>query len=140
MAVGVLVPELLWNASYFARLLFGWHVTDLAGYMFDRGKSRFLRGLSLFHVVMHVMLLWLLARLGYDSRAIVAQTVLDRIVLPVTYTVVRPGDENINWVYGFGERQRRLPPRMYLGLVMLAYPLVIYLRTHFALNALFGRG
>jgi hypothetical protein len=139
MAVAVLLPEVLWNVSYFARLLFGLHVTDLAGYMFDREKPRFLRALSLFHVVLPIVMLWMLHRLGYDPRAPFAQTLLAWLVLPVTYAVVRPGDENINWVYGPGERQKRLPPLVYLALVMLAYPVAIYVPTHFALNALFAR-
>ena len=140
MAVGMLLPEVLWNVSYFARLLFGLHVSDLAGYMFDREKSRFLRALSLFHVVLPVVLLWMLDRLGYDPRALPAQTLLAWIVLPVTYAAVRPADENINWVYGLGRRQKRLPPLVFLGLIMLASPVVLYLPTHFALTALFARG
>ena len=42
MALAVLVPELLWNASYFVRLIFGIRVTDLAGYMFDTQNPRFI--------------------------------------------------------------------------------------------------
>ena len=139
MAVAVLLPEVLWNVSYFARLLFGLHVSGLAGYMFDRKKSRFLRALSLFHVVLPIVLLWMLDRLGYDPRAPLAQTVLAWIVLPVTYALIRPGDENINWVYGLDKRQNRIAPLVYLAFVMLAYPLGLYLPTHFALNAFFAR-
>ena len=139
MAVAVLLPEVLWNVSYFARLLFGLHVSGLAGYMFDRKKSRFLRALSLFHVVLPIVLLWMLDRLGYDPRAPLAQTVLAWIVLPVTYALIRPGDENINWVYGLDKRQNRIAPLVFLAFVMLAYPLGLYLPTHFALNAFFAR-
>ena len=85
-------------------------------------------------------MLWLIYRLGYDERALVAQTLLAWIVLPVTYAVVRPADENINWVYGFGERQKRLPPLVYLALLMIGFPLAVFLPTHFALKALFGPG
>jgi hypothetical protein len=140
MAVGVLLPELLWNVSFFGRLLLGAHATDLAGYMFDPRKPRFLRALSLFHVVLPIVMLWMLHRLGYDSRALVAQTVVAWIVLPLTYAVLRPGDENINWVLGFGKRQERLPPLVYLALLMLAFPASIYIPTHWALNAIFGAG
>src|SRR5688572_10068889 len=70
MAVGVLMPELLWSASFFGRLLFGVRASDLAGYMFDPEKPRYLRALSLFHVVLPITLLWMLARLGYDTRAL----------------------------------------------------------------------
>ena len=140
MAVAVLLPEVLWNVSYFARLLFGLHVSDLAGYMFDRKESRFLRALSLFHVVLPVVLIWMLDRIGYDPRALPAQTLLAWIVLPVTYAVVRPADENINWVYGLDRRQKRLPPLVFLTLIMLAGPVGVYLPTHVALAALFARG
>lgn len=138
MAVGVLLPELVWNLSFFGRLAFGIRVTDLAGYMFDPRKPRYLRALSLFHVVLPAVLLWMLAELGYDSRALVAQTVLAWIILPLTYAVLRPGDENVNWVYGLGERQHRLPERAYLALLMATYPLLIYLPSHFALAAIFA--
>jgi hypothetical protein len=137
MAVGVLLPELLWNVSFFGRLLFSVRATDLAGYMFDPDKPRYLRALSLFHIVLPVTLVWLVARLGYDARALVAQTMLAWIVLPVTYAVVRPHDENINWVYGLGPRQSRLSPRIYLLLLMLSFPALVYLPTHFALKTWF---
>jgi hypothetical protein len=137
MAVGVLLPEAIWNVSYFARLLFGVRATDLAGYMFDPAKPKYLRALSLFHVVLPVTLLWMLHRLGYDPRAFAAQSVLAWVVLPVTYAVVRPQDENINWVRGLGERETRLSPRTYLVLLMLGFPLLIFLPTHLALSAWF---
>ena len=137
MAVGVLLPELLWSASFLGRLLFGVRATDLAGYMFDPAKPRYLRALSLFHLVLPVTLLWMLARLGYDARALAAQTALAWVVLPVTYAVVRPHDENINWVYGLGARQSRFSARTYLALLMLAFPIVVFLPTHFALKTWF---
>ncbi len=138
MAVAVLLPELLWNVSFFARLVFGVQVTALAGYMFDPRKPLFLRALSLFHIVLPVVMLWMLQKLGYDRRALVLQTVIAWIVLPLTYAVLRPGDENINWVRGFGDTQQRIGPRRYLGLLMLAFPVCIYLPTHWALELLFG--
>ena len=138
MAVAVLLPELLWSASYFGRLLLGLRVTDLAGYMFDARKPRFVRALSLFHVVLPAVLIWMLHELGYDSRALVAQTLLAWFVLPMTYAVTRPSDENINWVRGPGELQRRVHPLVWLGFLMLAFPIGLYLPTHFALRALFA--
>jgi hypothetical protein len=49
-AVAVLAPELFWNLSFFVRLLTGRNLSSLTDYMFDRRSSRFMRGLSLFHV------------------------------------------------------------------------------------------
>ena len=138
MAVAVLLPEAVWNVSYFARLLFGVRATDLAGYMFDARKSRFLRGLSLFHVVLPIVLLWMLHLLGYDPRALVATTLLAWVVLPVTYAVTSPHDENINWVRATNERQRRIAPLAWLALMMFVFPVALYVPTHLLLRALFA--
>ena len=138
MTLAIALPELAWNVDFFGRLLTGRQLFGLSGYMFDRGKPRFLRALSLFHVVLPPLLLWLVYRLGYDERAFVWQTLLAWIVLPVTYAVVRPQDENINWVRGFGERQTRMPPRAFLLLLMLAFPACLYLPTHYGLRAFFA--
>jgi hypothetical protein len=138
MTVGVLLPETLWNVSFFARLLTGKRVSGLADYMFEPGKSLLVRGLSLvLHVVLPVVLVYLVARLGYDERAWLAQTVLAWVVLPVTYLVTEP-EKNVNWVFGPGGRpQRRLPPRAYLALLMVAFPIAVYLPTHLLLDAVF---
>lgn len=138
MALAVLLPEVVWNASFFGRMLTGWRLSGLAGYMFDRSLPRYLRGLSLFHVFLPVLLVWMVWRLGYDPRALLLQTVLAWIILPVTYRL-STREENINWVYGPGGRPPgRLQPLAYLGLVMLVFPLGIYVPTHFVLIHLFG--
>jgi hypothetical protein len=138
MVIGVLLPESLWNVSYFGRLFTGARISTLADYMFDARKSRFMRGLSLLmHVVMPVALVWMLAQLGYDSRALLVQTGLAWVVLPVTYAVTDPA-KNINWVFGLGHPPRRwLSPRAHLALLMLGFPLLVYLPTHLLLRAIF---
>jgi predicted membrane protein len=138
MAVGVFLPELLWNVSYFGRLLTGARISTLADYMFDARKSRFMRGLSLLlHVVMPATLVWMLARLGYDSRALAVQTAVAWVVLPVTYAITDPA-KNINWVFGFGHPPRSwFSPRLHLLALMLGFPLAVYFPTHAALRAIF---
>jgi hypothetical protein len=137
MALAVLVPELLWTASYFGRLLFGIRITDLAGYMFDARKPLLVRALSLFHVVLPPVLLWMLHELGYDRRAFIAQTLLAWIVLPVTYAVTSPSGENINWVHGPDTLQKRIPPLAWLAFLMLAFPIGLYFPTHLLLQMIF---
>ena len=44
-------------------------------------------------------------RLGYDKRAFVAQTLLAAVILPLSRLFSDPR-QNINWVYGFGEKQQ----------------------------------
>jgi hypothetical protein len=136
--LAIALPELAWNADFFGRLASGRHVLGLSGYMFDGRKPLFLRALSLFHVALPVLLVWTVHRLGYDRRAWAFQTVVALVVLPVTYALTEPAD-NVNWVYGPGSKpQTRISPRAYLVLVMLFFPIVIYLPTHLLLRALFG--
>jgi hypothetical protein len=136
-AVGVLAPELLWNLSFFVRLLTGKRISGLTDYMFDGRRSLFMRGLSLFHVVLPILLIWLLASFGYDTRALLVMTVVAWVVLPATYLLTRP-EHNINWVFGFGSPPRRpLPPKLWVLALMLGFPILIYLPTHFLLRAIF---
>lgn len=138
MAVGILLPEAVWNVSFFGRLLTGKQLTGLAGYMFDPDKPLYLRAISLFHVFLPVLLVWLISQLGYASDAWICQTMLAWVVLPVTYWVTKPED-NINWVYGpKGKPQKRMPPLLYLLLVMLAFPILVYFPTHLILNVIFN--
>jgi len=118
MAVGILLPEVLWNASFFWQLLTGRHVSGLTDYMFDPAKPLYLRALSLFHVFLPPLLVWMIAQLGYAPEAWFAQTALAWIVLPLSWLLTRRED-NVNWVFGLGGTpQTRLPPLVYLALLM----------------------
>ena len=138
MALAVTLPELGWNLDFFLRLITGASWMGLSGYMFDRSIPRFLRALSLFHVGLPLILLWMVWRLGYDKPALIAQIFVAMIVLPLSYFFGGPRD-NINWVYGFGERpQTAVPALWFLAFLLLMFPLAIYLPTHFALDKFFG--
>jgi len=133
-AVGVLPLEIAWNADFVS----GGRLLGLSGYMFDKKLSPWLRALSLFHVALPPTLYWLLRRLGYDRRAIAIQCGLTGTVLPLSYAITDPRD-NINWVFGPGTRpQHRLPPLLYLGLAMIAFPLLVHWPTHLICQRLFA--
>lgn len=133
-AVSVGFLELVWLTDFLARLLFGIEVIGLSGYMFDAKIPLFLRGLSLFHVVLPFLLFWLVWRLGYDARAWLMQSLLAWAVLLACYFLTNPR-ENVNWVFGWGkEKQRLLSPFVYLLLLMVFFPGCIYLPTHFLLK------
>jgi len=137
MTIGILLPEVFWNVTFFGRLFTGKRLAGLTDYMFDPQKPLFLRSLSLFHVFLPVLLLWMIARLGYAPGAWIAQTALAWIVLPMTYWFTDP-QKNINWVYGPGSGpQKRLPALIYLCLLMIFFPAVIYFPTHLLLQTLF---
>jgi hypothetical protein len=138
VAVGVLLPEVLWNVSFFTQLLTGRRITGLTDYMFEPHRPLYLRALSLFHVFLPVLLLWMVDVLGYDPLAWIAQTVLAWIVLPLSYFFTDPVD-NVNWVFGPGAKpQNRIPPLLYLGLLMIGFPALAYLPAHLLLQRLFN--
>ncbi len=96
-----------------------------------------MRALSLYHVVLPFTLIWLVATLGYDARALLVMTIVAWIVLPTTYVLTKP-EHNINWVFGFGTPPRRpLSPRLWLLALMIGFPVAIYLPTHLLLRAIF---
>ena len=137
IAVSVVFFEALWNTDFFFHLSTGKPLIGLSAYMFDLKIPLFIRGLSCFHIVLPLLLLWTLHRLGYDQRAFVWQTVVALVVLPLSYLVSNP-QENVNWVYGFGQNpQRILPGPLFVILLMLLFPLAVYLPTHLLFARIF---
>jgi hypothetical protein len=137
MATGVLLFEIVWNIDFFFQLITGMEFVNLTNYMFDESYTFFLRGLSLFHVALPVIVVLLLFRWGYDRRALLYQTILVWIVLPATFFVSDPKD-NINWVYGLGEHpQDIIPQGIYLGILMILFPALIYFPSHIIMKKYF---
>jgi hypothetical protein len=137
-AVGVLFLELIWTVDFLLLLVAGGSPIGLADYMCDESIPAGVRAISLFHLVLPPLLLWLMYRLGYDRRAFLAQTALALVVLPVTWLVSGP-DANINWVYGPGdEPQDWMPQWAWLLVLMAVFPLVVYLPSHLAFKRVFA--
>ena len=140
MAVAVLLPEVAWNVDFFTRLIVGRDVfgLDATGYMFDSATPLFVRALSLFHVFLPILLLYMVHRLGYHRRAFLTASILAWIVLPVSYFFTDQS-RNINWVFGITDvPQTWLPGPIYLGAMMALVPIILYLPVHFALRSIFG--
>lgn len=139
MAVGTLLVEIVWNIDYVTRLLFGVDAISIGGtrYMFDADTEIWLRGLSLFHVFLPIVVLYVLHRLGYDRRALKWEIGLAWLVLPLSYLIGSP-EENINFVWGFGqEPQSLMPGPMYVALLMILFPVLVFYPTHLVLSRLF---
>jgi hypothetical protein len=134
-AVAVGAVELVWAVDFLFRLVTGHELLGATRYMFNPDHPLFIRGLSLFHLWLPLLLFWLVWRLGYDRRAWLAQVALAAVILPVCYLFVTW--RNINWVYGLGEqRQEWMPPPLYLLLLFAVLTLGVYLPTHLLLRAL----
>lgn len=141
LAVAILLPEVAWNTDFFVRMIAGRDVfgLDATGYMFDPDIPLFVRVLSMFHLFLPILLLWVIHSIGYDRRALVSATCLAWIVLPACYLFTDPV-HNLNWVFGFDEASRQwLPGWMHLSAMLVLVPLVFYLPAHLLLGRLFGR-
>jgi len=136
-AVSVVLLELVWIADLLVRLVAGVRLVGISKYMFKPGIPLILRGLSLFHVWLPLLLIWLVWQLGYDRRAWVAQSALGVIVVVVCYFFTDPA-KNINWVFGPGGKpQRWMPSGLYLAALMVIFPICVYLPSHLVLAKVF---
>lgn len=141
-AVAIVFPQFLWVADFFFNMATGQPLVGLATYMFDPEISLFVRGLSLFHGWLPILLLWLVWRMGYDRNAWKAQIAICSGVL-LTAFLVLPGPDtpagNVDKVFGWGETaQTAMAPVAWLGIVMLAYPLLVYIPSHLVFRKAFS--
>lgn len=141
-AVGTLATHALWIADFAAKLA-GGQVTGMTNYMFDTAYPPYLRALSLFHLWLPVLLLYLVWHLGYDPRAFWTWTLLAWVVLLISYFLLPPPStdsgrmaRNINYVYGFSdtEPQQWMPGWAWLLMLMVVMPAVLYAPVHWALQ------
>jgi len=147
-AVGILLPQALWMLDLLGELV-GLRLVGLTEYMFDQRIPLVARGLSLFHFWLPILLVWLVWRLGYDRRALVAWTLLAWVLTLACYFWIPPPPPdlddplrpvNINYVYGFNNTapQTWMTQPLYIALLMAVLPLCIFLPTHLVLVRLFG--
>ena len=134
LTVAVLIPELLWNVDYALRLALRRRITGLTDYMFESDRLLLLRGLSLFHVPLPLVLLWMIAAYGYDaSVGLPGAVALGAVVLPWSRIVSTP-EKNINWTYGFGAHRVRWPGWVFVPLLFVGFVLFVFLPTDWLLR------
>ena len=144
-AVGILLPQAFWMLDFLGRCI-ELPFCTMTEYMFDPSRSRFTRGLSLFHFWLPIFLVWLLWRLGYDRRAVFRWSGLAWVLMLVCYFCMpapspditdRDLPVNINYVYGMSGQQEWMHPLAYLGLLLVALPVCVYVPTHLVLRTVF---
>src|SRR5258705_2532391 len=98
-------------------------------YMFDSNREAFLKVLSLFHIWVPVLLLWVLWRLGYDRRSLLLQITISWVLLPLSYLLTNGpgggpnGPGNMNRVWGLGDTpQTWMHPWIWVAVLMAAFP------------------
>jgi hypothetical protein len=146
-SVGLLLPQFLWLADFLTSMV-GLHLTGMTNYMFDGNIPLFTRGLSLFHGWLPLLLVWLLARVGYDQRALPAWTILATALVVVCYFFLPPAGAhladskipvNINYVYGFDDKQPQhwVSPNLYVAIWIALLTLAAYIPTHLVLRKVY---
>ena len=152
-AVGILVPQFFWCADFavqFGRIALGLDPSGMTAYMFDANRSLFLRGLSLFHGWLPFLLVFLVARLGFQRTAWKAWTGTAWALCLFSFFFLPPAGAqladpntpvNINYVFGFSDKQPQtwMPTELYLFVWMLALVALAYLPTHFVLKRYFSK-
>jgi hypothetical protein len=147
-AVGIVFPQLIWVVDFIIALCGGGSPLGMSGYMFDTNYSLFARGLSTFHGWLPFLLIYLTIRLGYDRRSLAWQVICCWCVLIASFLLINasfvPAEwktlaGNLNKLQGPKDdaAQTWMPPAGWLAVLMIAYPLVIYVPSHFAFRRLF---
>jgi len=142
-AVAILVPQTVWVVDFAGRLA-GFRGLGLTDYMFNPAYPRWIRGLSLFHGWLPILLLWAVRRLGYDRRALGIQTVAGAALLLTCYAAFAPPGTvggrrpvaNVNYVYGVRQDrpQRWMPPAAWLAVVVAVAVLGMFVPAHLLLR------
>jgi hypothetical protein len=131
-ATGLLLFQSLFTIDLAGAVLTGRHLIGGTEYMFDPNILLPVRLLSLFHVVTPPLLLWAIARLGYDRRGWLCQTLTAWVVVPINY-FWRP-QFDVNWARGlFSHEQHFMPRPLYLLGYLVVVPLTVYFPTHLLL-------
>jgi hypothetical protein len=148
-AVGIILPQMLWWADALTALC-GGELTGMTDYMFknnDSARMIFLHVLSLFHGWLPFLALYLVWRLGYDRRALVAWVALAWTAMLVSYLWLPvpppPPDNpnlpvNVDYVYGLKDDkpQEAMSQVAWLAFVFTAFPVVLWIPMHLLLRLL----
>ena len=138
LALAVVVGDLAWFVILLVRLtrtMFSGKQQEV--FPNSDGMPGFIKAMSLFHPLLPILLLWMVATLGYDDRALLFQTLLGWMILVASYLLTDP-KHNTNFAFGLRGPQRRVHPLVWLAFVCIMLPLLIYMPTHLVLESLWG--
>ncbi len=137
-AVGITIPQMVWVIDFVGTAI-GFPVNGMTTYMFNANSSLFLRGLSLFHGWLPFLLIYLVAQLGYDRRALVYWTVLAWVLILICFFFMPPPNPdagltpvNINYVWGLNDAaaQTWVPAWLWVVGMMVLMPVICFLPVH----------
>jgi len=139
--VGILVMQTYWVIDLVANLA-GYSLTGITDYMLDPNRSLPLRLLSLYHVWLPFLLVYLVWKIGYDRRALALWTGLAwALILFCFLATPQPTPDagltpvNIDYVWGMSDSaaQHWVPSPFWLAGLMVGLPLFAFLPAHLVL-------
>ena len=136
--VSSLLVGLTWALDVAWTIVAKHHLIGGTEYMFDPKVALWIRLLSLSHIILPVLLLWVLARIGYDRRAWILQSA----IAAAAFVACRFTDtaKNINFAFRDPFFHRAWgPPPAHIAVILAFMVIVVYLPTHLALARLFAR-
>jgi hypothetical protein len=135
-AVGSLLVDSAWIVDAGWHVLRGHGLLGGADYLFDASHPLWVRLLTLFHVAMPVLLLWALARTGYDRRGWPLQSGIALIAFVAARST--SAATNINYAFTDPFIHRAWGPGpVHVLISWLFMTVVVYLPTHLALLRVF---
>ena len=140
-ASGGLLFEVLWTVDFLftvTALLIGSNVTGFTIYMFNPSLSIWLRVIAVFHLALPPLLIWLILRLGYDSRAWIVQMVLSWVLVLITWLITNPV-LNINFVFSNVKFEQVNISSAQILMILFITAIVVCGGTHLFLRALHKR-
>ena len=136
-AVSSILVDLAWAADAAWKVVARHHLIGGTEYLFDARIALWVRLLSLFHVVLPPLLLWVLWRTGYDRKAWGLQSAI-ALVAFVACRFTNPAT-NINFVFRDPFWHRAWGPGpVHVGASFLFMVIVVYWPTHVLLSRLYG--
>jgi hypothetical protein len=129
-----------WTLDFLIALVLGGQSpTGFTAYMFSDELSLLARATSLYHVGLPPFLLWLVWRVGYDRRGPWLQSLIGIVGVVGAWLFTEPY-RNVNWVWQpFGVEQVWMPDTLWVLVLIVAYPLVLYFPGHYLLQFIIRR-
>lgn len=138
MTVLLALPfESVWMVDFIWQLLSGTPFIGVTDYMFDPQEPLHMRGLSLFHIPVPLLWIWMLFRWGYDPRAFRPMIGFFPVLILATYGLTEPY-KNINWAFTpEAQDWEWISQPLWIALYLLLVPLFWLWPMHALLKRLF---
>lgn len=135
-ALTSILIDLTWDLDLAWRLASGRHLIGGTEYMWDPKFPLWVRLLSLFHVILPVLLLWALRRVGYDRRALLAQSALGLLLIAAARTLGPEVNDNFAWRDPFFHRSWG-PAPLHVATIFAGLLAIVYGPTHAVLSRVY---